>query len=307
MVLSSPGEIVKKFFQSLPLRRVEHPGPCVEQALHTVPSRCITVHERLQRGYTILEAFSALLKKYDVDGAVARMQGGDLYPASYVLPALSTDPNYAVYYSQTHKAHRPLALTQGAVTIGLRDQQTWLHCHARWTDEHGMLQCGHLLPEQTCLANDIEVELTLLLDATFEVCADEHTHFSLFKPRPNLSESRSCDSFNSVNGFLVRIGPNVDFGQALLEACDRHEINAALVQGGVGSVVGAVFDDGRVVEPFVTELMVRSGHVDCLKRQVTLDISLIDYTGAVTEGRLALGQNPVLVTCELVLIPVCTI
>jgi hypothetical protein len=66
--------------------------------------------------------------------------------------------------------------------------------------------------------------------------------------------------------------------------------------------VGAAFEDGRTVEPFVTELLVKSGYIDLDKQQTTLDISLIDYTGVVTEGRLAQGRNPVLVTCELVLV-----
>jgi len=294
--------------QPRPIRRIEHPGPCTEEALQTIPSRCLVVYETLSSGQTILAAFAGLLKKYGVQGAVARLNTGSLFPASYVLPALSTDPNYAVYYSQTFDAQAPLQLTEGTVTIGLKDQTPWLHCHARWTDESEKLHCGHLLPDQTVVAQDIAVELTLLLDATFEVCLDEHTHFSLFKPRPiNLPESEgyavSMNASNERRGYLVRVGPNVDFGQALLDACERHDINSAVVHGGVGSVVGAVFDDGRVVEPFVTELMVRRGYIDRSDQQAMLDVSLIDFTGTVTEGCLALGQNPVLVTCELVLIP----
>ena len=292
-------------------RRIEHPGPCTEDPIHTAASRCLTVYETLSSGQTILEAFAALLKKYNVDSAVARLESGCLFPASYVLPALSTDPNYAVYYSQTFEASAPLALSEGAVTIGLRDQKPWLHCHARWTDGSGQLHCGHLLPEQTYLAQDTLVELTLLLDAAFEVVADEHTRFSLFKPRVNPTQSveqgavssRPPIPLNMAPGVLVRVAPNVDFGLALLEACARHDIKSAFVHGGVGSVVGAVFDDGREVEPVVTELMVRRGYVDRMSLQVTLDIALIDYTGTVSEGCLALGNNPVLVTCELVLVP----
>ena len=292
-------------------RRIEHPGPCTEDPIQTAASRCLTVYETLRSGQTILEAFSALLKKYNVDSAVARLESGCLFPASYVLPALSTDPNYAVYYSKTFEASAPLALSEGAVTIGLRDQKPWLHCHARWTDGSGQLHCGHLLPEQTYLAQDTLVELTLLIDAAFVVCPDEHTRFSLFKPSVtptqdigNRSTATPMSMASSMTpGVLVRVAPNVDFGLALLEACARHDINTAFVYGGVGSVVGAVFDDGREVEPVVTELMVRRGYVDRMSLQVTLDIALIDYTGTVSEGCLALGNNPVLVTCELVLVP----
>ena len=72
----------------------------------------------------------------------------------------------------------------------------------------------------------------------------------------------------------------------------------------MGSTVGAVFDDGRVVEPFVTELLIRKGEIftDANgQTQAQLDVSMVDYKGGVSEGRLARGQNPVLVTFELAL------
>jgi len=292
-----------------PPRRIEHPGPCTEPAVQTLASRCQTVQETLSRGQTLLDAFAGLLRKYQVSGAVAKLGEGTVFPVKYVFPALSTDPNYAVYYSEIHTAHAALQLTEGTVTVGLKDQEPWLHCHARWLDETDRLHCGHWLPDQTILASDVPVELTLLFDATFEVCPDEHTHFSLFKPtetrwreltdKPMVPQLPASDV---VNGYLVRVGPNIDFGLALIAACEQHGLNQAQVLGGVGSVVGAVFEDGRTVEPFVTELMVKTGQIDLTNQQVVLDISLIDYTGAVTEGRLALGQNPVLVTCELVLV-----
>jgi len=290
-------------------RHIEHPGPCTEAAVETLASRCQTVKETLHSGQTLIAAFTALLRKYQVSGAVARLGQGVVFPAKYVLPALSSDPAYAVYYSEVHTACAPLRVTDGAVTIGLKDQQPWLHCHARWLDNKEVLHCGHWLPDQTVLEDDLPIELTLLLDATFETCPDEHTHFSLFKPRVtrwtalDMTDPPSdLPNVEMVNGYLVRVAPNIDFGEALLAACAQHDLSKAKVLGGVGSVVGAAFEDGRTVEPFVTELLVKSGYIDLDKQQTTLDISLIDYTGVVTEGRLAQGRNPVLVTCELVLV-----
>lgn len=290
-------------------RRIEHPGPCNEPAVQTLASRCLTIHETLGRGQTLLDAFAGLLRKYQVSSAVAQLGKGTVFPVKYVFPALSTDPNYAVYYSDVYTANAPLQLTQGAVTVGLKDQAPWLHCHARWLDDKDCLHCGHWLPEQTILSSDIPVELTLLFDATFEICPDDHTHFSLFKPTSTrwseVSDKPSSPRFfdsNAVNGYLVRVAPNIDFGLALIAACEQHGLTQAKVLGGVGSVVGAIFEDGRTVEPFVTELLVKSGHIDLTTQRAVLDISLIDYTGVVTEGRLAQGKNPVLVTCELVLV-----
>ena len=64
------------------------------------------------------------------------------------------------------------------------------------------------------------------------------------------------------------------------------------------------FVDGRVVEPFATELTVTSGEIapaDGGALQATLDVALVDYTGGLAEGRLIGGDNPILMTMELVL------
>jgi len=49
----------------------------------------------------------------------------------------------------------------------------------------------------------------------------------------------------------------------------------------------------------VTSGVVMSGVDGAL--EATLDVALIDYTGGIGEGRLIRGDNPVLMTMELVL------
>ena len=78
----------------------------------------------------------------------------------------------------------------------------------------------------------------------------------------------------------------------------------ARLHGGVGSIIGARFADGRIVEPFATELAVRSGVIASGAGgalEAELDVALVDYTGGLAEGRLMRGDNPVLMTMELVL------
>ena len=91
----------------------------------------------------------------------------------------------------------------------------------------------------------------------------------------------------------------------MLEAvCRAYGRSTATVRGGVGSTVGAVFDDGRVVEPFVTETLVRQGRIVADadgQPRAEIDVTMVDYLGGQHQGRLARGQNPVLVTFELVL------
>jgi hypothetical protein len=57
--------------------------------------------------------------------------------------------------------------------------------------------------------------------------------------------------------------------------------------------------------PFATELAVRSGTIASRRPagrwKPALDIALVDYLGGIAEGRLMRGDNPVLMTMELVL------
>ena len=104
--------------------------------------------------------------------------------------------------------------------------------------------------------------------------------------------------------FALRLRPNRDFAGALEAFCRERGITHAKLHGGVGSTIGARFADGRVVGPFATELAVRSGEIalgETGALEAELDIVLVDYTGGLAEGRLLRGDNPVLMTMELVL------
>ena len=134
--------------------------------------------------------------------------------------------------------------------------------------------------------------------AAFEVSPDAETNFSLLQVRAKPARS------DSTNGLVVRVRPNQDLCLALEALCAERNIRRARICGGVGSLIGTVFDDGRTVEPFVTEVFIHRGVVEpgldgALQAEV--DVGLVAYTGEIAEGRLARGQNPVLITFELVL------
>jgi predicted DNA-binding protein with PD1-like motif len=104
--------------------------------------------------------------------------------------------------------------------------------------------------------------------------------------------------------FALRLRPNQDFAGALEGFCRERGIERAKLHGGVGSIIGARFEDGTAVEPFATELLVRSGSVAPNASgdlEAVLDVALVDYTGGLAEGRLMRGDNPVLMTMELAL------
>ena len=98
--------------------------------------------------------------------------------------------------------------------------------------------------------------------------------------------------------------PNQDVALCLEQFCRSHGIARAKVHGGVGSTIGARFTHGGVTEPFATELAVTAGTIAPAAAgalEAALDVALVDYTGGLAQGRLVRGDNPVLMTMELVL------
>jgi len=280
------------------VREIRHPGPVGAQRVDAVPVGLRRVDLQLQPGRTLLDALVAALPA-GTASAVLRLHGGPLSPFAYVMPALSKTPEHAVYFSDRFDAAGPVQLAEASVTFGQRGGQPWLHCHARWADADGTPHCGHVLPDDAVLAGPVAATAWLLDGAVFDVVPDDETRFTLFRPvaRPPAGSARAA-------ALAVRLAPNEDVCTALEALCQRHGITHATVRGGVGSTVGAAFDDGRRVEPFVTEVLIRDGRVrpGADGRPVAdIDVSLIDYTGGMAEGRLARGLNPVLVTFELVL------
>ena len=103
--------------------------------------------------------------------------------------------------------------------------------------------------------------------------------------------------------FALRVKPNVDFCGALEAFCAERGIREAVVHGGVGSTIGARFTDGGVVENFATEVAITEGRIapGVSGFEAAIDVALVDYSGALASGRLVRGDNPVLMTFELVL------
>jgi predicted DNA-binding protein with PD1-like motif len=285
------------------MRLIQHPGPVAARRVTVVDTTVREQALQLRPGQSLLAAVSEALAATGALSAVLQLQPGTLQPFAYVMPALSKTPAHAVYFSDRFDADGAVQLETATVTVGQREGQTSLHCHARWLDAEGRRHCGHVLPHEAMLVSPMPATAWLLDGAAFQVTADDETAFSLFKPqaRPPAGGAQPGRA-----ALAVRLAPNEDVCTALETLCRERGITHATVRGGVGSTVGAQFDDGRRVEPFVTELLVRQGRV----RPGTdgapvaeIDVSLVDHTGGLADGRLARGANAVLVTFELVLEP----
>src|SRR5437588_806329 len=106
---------------------------------------------------------------------------------------------------------------------------------------------------------------------------------------------------------LSKTGENAAYYSDTFQPAGITQLRLAtltLGEGGVGWAIGGRFAGGGVIEPFATELAITSGSVAAGAGgalEAALDIALIDYTGVFGEGRLIRGDNPVLMTMELVL------
>jgi predicted DNA-binding protein with PD1-like motif len=251
-------------------------------------------------GLPLLEAARRGFAEAGFSSGVLSMREGALGPFAYVMPALSKTGANAAFYSDTFRPDGITRLKLGAMTLGERDGAPFFHCHGLWTETDGHLHGGHILPEESIVAESFAVEAFGIDGAMFTAEPDPETNFKLFGP----VTCAATDVTTDRRAFALRLRPNQDFAAALEGFCRQHGILRARIHGGVGSTIGAHFTDGRTVVPFATELAIRSGMVAPGADgtlQATLDVALVDYLGGIAEGRLMRGDNPVLMTMELVL------
>jgi predicted DNA-binding protein with PD1-like motif len=282
------------------MRRIEQPGPPVTERIQWVEARGRAFSFTLEAGVPLLEAARRGFAKAGFAGGVLNMRGGALGPFAYVMPALSKTPKHAAFYSDTFRPGGITRLRIGAMTLGERDGAPFFHCHALWREADGRLNGGHILPEETIVAEPFEVDAFGIDGAIFLAEPDPETNFKLFGP-----VAREAAGVKDIGrAFALRVRPNQDFAGALEDFCRVRGIRRARIHGGVGSIIGARFADGRSLMPFATELAVGAGVIapgpdGALQAQI--DIALVDYRGGLGEGRLTRGDNPVLMTMELVL------
>ncbi|MBR1249570.1 DUF296 domain-containing protein [Bradyrhizobium sp. AUGA SZCCT0169] len=282
------------------MRSIVQPGPPNPERIQWVEACGRAFSFTLQAGLPLLEAARRGFAEAGFAGGVLSMRGGALGPFAYVMPALSKTGANAAFYSDTFRPEGVTQLKFAAMTLGERDGAPFFHCHGLWTETDGDLHGGHILPEESIVAEPFAVEAFGIDGAVFTAEVDSETNFKLFGPVPR--EATGADT--TSRAFALRLRPNQDFACALEAFCRQHGIFQARIHGGVGSTIGAQFTDGRSVVPFATELAIRSGTITSTADgtlEATLDIALVDYLGGIAEGRLMRGDNPVLMTMELVL------
>jgi len=289
------------------MRSIAQPGRPAPERIQWAEARGRAFCFTLQAGLPLLEAARRGFAEQGFGGGVLNFAGGALGPFAYVMPALSTTGANAAFYSDTFRPAGITRLRMGAMTLGRRDRAPFFHCHALWREAdgsdgggHRSDGGGHILPEETMVAESFEVDAFGLDGAVFTAEPDPETNFKLFGPIPSAASGATATS----RAFALRLRPNQDFAGTLESFCRQRGIAHARLHGGVGSIIGARFADGRVVDPFATEMAVSSGVIALGADgapEATLDVALVDYLGGLATGRLQRGDNPVLMTMELVL------
>jgi predicted DNA-binding protein with PD1-like motif len=277
------------------MRSIKQPGPPIAERIQWVEVRGRAFSFTLEAGLPLLEAARRGFAAQGFAGGTLNMTSGALGPFGYVMPALSRTGENAAFYSDTLRPSGITRLELATMTLGARDGAPFFHCHGLWREADGRSGGGHMLPEETFVAEPFEVRAFGIDGAVFEAEPDPETRFKLFGPVPAAPSGANASS----RAFAMRLRPNQDFAGCLEAFCRERGLARAEIHGGVGSTIGARFTDGRVIEPFATELAITSGVV--ASGEATLDVALIDYTGGIGEGRLVRGDNPVLMTMELVL------
>jgi predicted DNA-binding protein with PD1-like motif len=282
------------------MRSINQPGRPAPERIQWAEARGRAFSFMLEAGLPLLEAARRGFAAEGFAGGTLNIGGGTLAPFAYVMPALSRTDENAAFYSDTFRPAGITRLRTGAMTLGQRDGAAFFHCHALWTQGDGRASGGHILPEETIVAEAFAVDAFGIDGAVFTAEPDPETNFKLFGPVP----SAATGAKTTGRAYALRLRPNQDFAGALERFCREQGVASAKLHGGVGSIIGARFSDGRTVEPFATEMAVRSGAIvsDASGAlQATLDVALVDYLGGLSVGRLIRGDNPVLMTMELVL------
>jgi hypothetical protein len=278
------------------MRPIVHPGPPAEPRVEAVATELVPLSGELLPGETVMAGVARIFADAGCQGGVLQLEGGACDPFRYVLPALSSDPLHAAWYSDTLAPAGGATIVKATAMVGRRDGAPFLHCHGLWDTGEAAPRMGHMLPFDSVVSQPIRVSGHGSPTAWFEGVPDAETNFTLF------ALADAPDEAGAGNLFL-RVRPNEDIGAAVAAACEARGIVAAEIFG-IGSIHEPAFDDGRHVPCVATEILIERGAVIDFANglRAVLDVVVVDVAGAVTRGRLELGENPVGVTFELLVV-----
>ena len=282
------------------MRSIVQPGAPAPERIQWVEARGRTFSATLAAGLPLLEAARRAFAAEGFAGGVLNFRGGALGPFAYVMPALSRTGDNAAFYSDTFRPAGVTRLKIGAMTLGSATAR-----RSFIATRYGPKPTGAAMAATSCPRKPSSPSRSPWKPSASMALSSRRSR----TPRPISSCSGRCRRHQPV-----RRRPAAPSRCA----CDRtrilpvrwkrsaaqHGIFRARLHGGVGSTIGARFTDGRSVDAVRDRTGCqlrrhRAGADGTLEAE--LDVALVDYLGGLAEGRLVRGDNPVLMTMELVL------
>ncbi|HBK08737.1 MAG TPA: DUF296 domain-containing protein [Acetobacteraceae bacterium] len=274
------------------MRSLRQPGPPHPNRIDCFRGEAVTLHFNLEPGLTLNEAITGPLLKAGFQSATVTLKDADLNPFRYVMPGPADDESHVAYFTAPLAPEGTTRIEQANATFGWADGKPFIHCHAVWIEPDGRRRGGHILPKDAVLGSRAEATAWGFHTIRIEATPDPETNFTLFQP----------SGTSTGQAIVARIKPNEDALTALETIARTHGVRNAEVRGSLGSLIGARFNHGSGVDDHATEVLVRQGHIrDGI---AALDMLVVDMKGEVHEGWLRKGENPVLITFDIVLEPV---
>lgn len=271
------------------MRSLTQPGPAHRDRIDCYRGNPQALTFTLRVGATLNEAITTPLVDAGFQCGTVTVRGIDLNPFRYVRPGPADDASHVAYFTAPLAPMGTTRIEQGNATFGWANGKPFIHCHAVWIEPDGSRRGGHILPLETIVAAPGEASACGFQTIRIDARPDEETNFTLFQPSGS----------NAGPGVVVRVKPNQDIITAIETIARAHGIRDAVVQGSLGSLIGARFTNGGQVDDHATEVLVREGYIR--NGRAALDLLVVDMQGRVHEGWLQKDENPVCITFDLVL------
>jgi len=276
------------------MRHIVHPGSVSPGRWSAIACRAVPLSLRLETSRSVNDSVGEAFAAAGFASGYARLSGAKIDPMRYVMPAAAPNREHAAWYSETFAPDGISTVEDAGLIVGRRDGAPFLHCHGIWDAGESTRRMGHLLPLEAQFCAPAEAIGFGLVGAGFDVHDDPETNFRLFRAVPDKSLSEA-----GSRAIACTIKPNEDIHAAIEAICGEHDIRDATIHG-IGSLVGADFEDGSHMSSYATEVLVRSGTVEA--GICSLDIAMVGMTPPIAQDRLHRGGNPVCVTFELVIV-----
>lgn len=280
-----------------------HPGPETLPRVISIPVRTQRLLCELESDRPLVDQLHSALARVGADSGFAELHGGDFSPLSFCVPDVAVEGR-ALSFSKT-RAHDRAHLIYGSVTLGVREDEPFLHSHSLWQSPSGALEGGHVWLETGTGDPSPVAVITAIHGAQWRSAIDPETSMPVFTPVERSDDMRHRE-IRDADTVVSRVLPNVDITEALLQVCRDAGLERASVRAGLGSFVGATLIDrasGRhiLVDGPATEVIALIGDVRPVDGELVarLSCTLVDRHGVIHAGELVPGENLVAATFEL--------